>query len=1254
MQTCTKCKNSKSIANFRNDKKGKNGVRSQCKACEKDSRVVNLLQKKHFRPVDLTDAELLRKCTACNELKHATEFRKSKYLRKCKICAQKYERERRRVIRENREILTPVVHVSDDSMFTKAQTSMGGFFTVYNFRGSLDSFEDIGKNLNIFLTELISQIPIKISLEIDFTMKNAKGAEFNISKKTNKAKVTDNNIYKVTEKCLDEIKSIIFESHYEESGLTFVKISGIRVYVNPAIITTGGTFIQLPQRIQNTQACINIQNTKDNKCFLWCLIAHFHRLRNPKKETNPSKLFIYNKPALISEFNLKGIQFPVSLVDVPDIEKQNNLSINVYKLSEVLIETENGEKEVAYPISLIYPDNTEFSRPLIDDRHVNLLFYKGHYVLIVNMRRLFSSCVNGTHSAFVCEWCGTSIFTSKKSLDTHELKCKFKYDHQKYVIPQERSVRFTNYQNTIQSPFIIYADFESYFEKSEKPNTQKTSYEKVHRAMGYGFKTVCRSDPELGTEMNFFIGKNAENKFVFELSNEIRRIASIVQTTVSIRLTEADQEQFSAARECFICNKKFGDEQKVRDHDHISGKYRGASHNKCNLQYTKKNFKIPVVFHNLEGYDIHLFIDSLSRVGKDFEIIPKSKEKYLSMAMKFHDCKIKVKFIDSLHFFTGSLSDNAKTITKFRFIKDEFKELQFKQYYPYSYFDSLEKLEEPALPKDKAHWYNELKKESITDYELAHAEYVFQKYNCKNLHDYTALYLQTDVNLLAEVFENFRDLSIQTYQLDPALYYTTPGLAWDAALRKTEIELELLQDRDMIDFFIEKGTMRGGISTVSRKKESSANNKYMKSYDPTRESTFIMYYDVTNLYGFTMTGFLPTGGFKWLDLFDIHLIEQDITLLYPSIDSPVGYILEVDLIYPLELRDSHIELPMAPEHFDGKLSPNLFSKYNYRLRLENLKYYLDHGLRLHRIIKVLQFDQSKWLKQYIDTNTELRKKSSDESAKNFYKLMNNAVYGKTMENVFNRKNYKLVGKQNIDKVIKMTRSSDFKKEHLLTENLVILEMNKTEISFNKPIYIGFSILELSKLHMYRLHYDTIKSKFGSRAVLLYMDTDSLIYEIKSEDIYQEMSDIKHVFDMSVYPPDFPYYNSENKGVLGTLKDEFASTNRRLNGISEFSCLRSKCYSLSTYQLEEQKKCKGVIKAELKSLSHSDFTNCNANGGVIEITQTTFKTSNHDIYTVQTTKDGLSRFDNKRQIDGRMGDPPIYTIPWGYSKTTDEE
>ena len=1173
---------------------------------------------------------------------------------RCEACYDMINerKNKKNVIINNENVQNNNQMIINNENFQLIKSAINNFFSVYKYKGLMQKsfmyfFKLFKKKLKEFLNQAVNIMPIKYSISIDYIMISKKliNNEFKIKEflmTKNTDKIVINNINYDKNRIFANLRSIMtdmFEGCYNESGLSFDKVDEIRININPYIVGKGSSYIELPDKINKNNSCLNIKNLKDNKCFLWCLIAYL-KFKNININDNKYRLVTTYKK-YENDINMSNVKYPISLNDIINIELNNNLTINVYGLYVI-----NGE----YIISLLYPNN-RINEIENKDRHINLLLYKNHYVLITDLNRLFYICITGKNSAYVCIFCGISIFTNEKALDNHKEKCKFKFKFQKYIISDKMNVKFKNYCNMIECPFIIYGDFESYFEvdlykwpNGKNKNTEKIEFKKLHKPMGFMIKTICRSD-EIYNNEYIYSGINADNIFVNELVKEIKRIENIINNDKKIIMNEEDWDNYNKSNICFLCNKYIKNDDKVRDHNHINGKYRGVAHKKCNLNYTKKSYVIPIVFHNLEGYDIHLFIDEIGKVSKGLEIIPKSKEKYITLIMKIKNSKIKLRFIDSLHFISGSLSDNAKKLSKFKYIPEEYQELRNKQYFPYNYFTNLNKLYDTQLPIDKESWYNELKKENIKDDELEYAKMIYNKYNCKTLKDYTELYLKSDVNLLCEIFENFRDLSLKTYQLDPAWYFTTPGFSWDAALKYSKIKLELLKDREIIDFFIEKGTMRGGISTVCRKKYSISNNKYMDDYNENELSRYIMYFDVTNLYGYTMSDYLPTGGFKWLDNPNNYI--NNMNELYKDIDTNISYILEIDLEYPKELKDKHIEIPLAPEHYDGKLSPNLYDKYNYKLRIENLKYYLENGLILKKIHRILKFRQSKWLKDYIEMNTRMRKDSKDESAKNFYKLMNNAVYGKTMENVFGRKNFKLISSNDKMRLIKYTKMNEFKKEHILSNDLILLELEKADVIFNKPIYIGFSILELSKLHMYRLHYDLIKKKYNDKAILMYMDTDSLIYDIETNDVYNDLNEMKSYFDLSTYDKNFICYNDENKGKLGTLKDEynqFISINGKMNInlIKEFICLKSKCYSLKLLNDKETKKCKGIMYSELSRLKHENFIECNETDKIFNVQQSSFKTVNHNIYTINLSKEGLSSLDNKRISIDR-----IWTVPLGY-------
>ena len=356
------------------------------------------------------------------------------------------------------------------------------------------------------------------------------------------------------------------------------------------------------------------------------------------------------------------------------------------------------------------------------------------------------------------------------------------------------------------------------------------------------------------------------------------------------------------------------------------------------------------------------------------------------------------------------------------------------------------------------------------------------------------------------------------------------------------------------------------------------NNKYMKNYNDNEESSYIQYLDANNLYGWAMSTKLPVNEFKWLDSDKINEINEDFIKKYNENDNK-GHILEVDVKYPNILHELHSDLPFLSERMKidkcNKLVCNLSNKKKYVTHINSLKQALNHGLKFKKIHRVIVFDQKEWLKPYIDMNTELRKAAKNDFEKDLFKLMNNSVFGKTMENIRKHRDIKLVTTD--EKRSKLVSEPNYHTINLISEDLSITEMKKTKVKMSKPIYLGLSILEISKTLMYEFWYDYMKPKYSDNVKLCYMDTDSFIMNIKTNDFYEDIAnDVENRFHKSNDEVNRPLPTGKNKKVIGLSKDELG---RKI--ITEFVTLRPKTYSFLTDDGKEDKKAKGTNKCVIK-------------------------------------------------------------------------
>lgn len=1057
------------------------------------------------------------------------------------------------------------------------------------------------------------------------------------------------------------------------SGAVIVDIS--KVYVN--IITninplTGSSYIPLPTWLANKQCCINIKNN-DNKCSMWAIKCFkFHLLVKHHRE----RISHYKKIEDDTDYSM--LQYPTPIEDWAKYERANDEKV-------VVLGVGSNNK----PVPLY---NSKYKSPK-DKAVIWLMLVEGekdgvacnHYVPITSISALLYSEFAHHEKAHVCHYC-LKPFWSIEKRDAHIALCE-DHDACRTIFPsKEQSImRFRNYKNQQWCPYIVIADGEAFTEKIagcrlDLDRSFTEAYQK-HKSSGLAYAVIHSPNPGSYKVVSYemFDGENKVNDMILALDKLSKKIKFEIKDNIPMEpLTPEQQEWFENANCCHICKCPFTEGQKkVRDHDHATGRYRGAAHNACNLNYNLQHFKLPVFFHNFERYDLHMIMNELSVDKKQFKLTPvaKNKEHYMQLGIN------NFVFKDSYKHLQGSLAELVEGLhqDQFHCVTTEFKDktplMLRKGVFPYDWWDAKEKRDYPSLPPKEA-FYSALYDEHITQKDYEHAQLVWKEFDCKTMKDYHDLYLKSDILLLADVFMNYRKECHTAYGLDPTWYMTSHQFSWEAALKYTKVELELLTNPDMYLMF--EAGIRGGISMISHR-HGKANNPYLPGYDSKKATSHLMYWDANNLYGNSMSKHLPVGSFQWVcpELFPS--VEQIMSM---SSDDKWGYMLMVDWEYPKELHDLHHDYPLAVERMKvthdmlspftknlmeklensglgishvptEKLVGTLSDKEGYVCHYMTMKLYLSLGLKVKKIHKVIKFKQEAWLKPFVVFNTKKRAQATTKFQQDFYKLTVNGVFGKTMENIRNRINFKLYYNQ--DKLVNRAKSRfDAKDLVEFNDNLVGVMFRKTQVRLCKPIYVGFTVLELSKHLMYDFHYNFVVKHFGRENVqLIFTDTDSLCYRIQTDNIYRDIKENIHMFDTSNYPKEHECYSSVNKKVPGLMKDVNAGV-----PMDEIVAIKAKMYA---YRLpekgedkdededkeNEKKVAKGIKKCVIKkSLNFDTFKEVLFEHAYTRNTMNVIRSQNHKLQTVKVNKVGLTPIDDKRWYleDG------ITSLPYGHYRT----
>ena len=1178
--------------------------------------------------------------------------------------------------------IKPIITKYNRRNIYHVKSALGQFFKDIEITNII-SEEQLIENLNLELQKEFKilkspKYDIKFYMSIKFKVFSKRlDAEFPLYRNSEINII--NNFNDIYNSIYHQFKEILndLEITLRESDLTLLGYYSSTLHISKVKRAFVGSYIKTPNFLANKRAIVNIKNN-DNQCINYCLVANKYYCEIKNKDKNQT----YNYKKYLDEIiKPENITYPIDInKDIPEYEELNNIKIIIWyyneeiknedsRIEQIYYNKENQNKNVIYLLLLKDGD-------------------KKHLTWIKNINFLFP---DKTHHGknYICFNCQISRFYKESDLIIHKELC-LKNESVQVSLPNNYNniLKFKNEGHKFKHPFSIFADFEStLMPMNEKLGDNSTLYQK-HIANSFGLYYKCIHDeysekPYLyANEHEDLVIKNFIEKIEeytiksYKLSIQNRDINNIINVNYKKHC-----ESLNCSNCDIIYDKSNPDNIKCRHHDHITGEYISDLCFKCNLLFKIEKF-IPVYIHNLKGYDSHLFIRAITKYGyqtenQNIKCIPNNEQKYISFSKKIkvgtyfnekdnkeHNVFYEIRFLDTLGFMNSSIASltknlkdscDEKNIKKIfmntsKYIKNnnELDLLTQKGIYPYDYITNFDVLNESKLPKMKK-FYSKLTNEKCNMNDYLRAMKVWKTFKCNKLMDYHMIYLKSDVLLLADIWENFKNVCYDTYKLDACYYYTSPSLSFDSFLLYSKAEIELLTDMDKV-LFIENG-IRGGISMISHR-FAEANNKHMKNYNEKELDKHLTYMDANNLYGWAMMQTLPYRKFKWNnDIWDNKKIMKI------SENDNLGYTFEVDIKYPEKLHKIHNQYPFFPENMAikknnlnewqqkdykeskiKKLCNTLNDKKKYIVHYKYLQLALEQGLEITKVYRVLEYEQKKIMKSYIELNTNMRKNAKNDFEKDFFKLMNNSIYGKTLENVRNRIEFKLVSNER--QASNLTNKPTFKSRTIFSEDLVGIHMKKTKVILNKPIFLGQTILDLSKYLMYDFHYNfMIKKVKPENLELLFTDTDSLAYVIKNVDWYKIILENLDIFDTSNFPKDHELYSNKNKKIPGLPKLEEMD-----NIIIGFAGMRSKLYSYMYDNLEEIKKCKGIKNNVVKQhIQYEHYKNTLFNREIKTITQNGFLTKKHQIYSVSQNKIALSYNDDKKYVS----DNNINTYSFGY-------
>lgn len=1016
----------------------------------------------------------------------------------------------------------------------------------------------------------------------------------------------------------------------EGSGWTLEEI--LEFHLNAAAFSplSGGCLKKsIPAWIRKSRSTLDVKNSGD-ECFRFSVLASL--LSDSHKNLNYKSLTFFHKyESLIDVSNLK---FPVKINSIARFENKNPLiAINVFGVEK--------NKKSFYPIRVSDKRGEQICV-------VDLLLINQHFMAITNKSRLFSSSLskNG-HKRYFCDYCINS-FSSKKACNSHVELCQ-KQNPQKTYLPTSdyAKLKFSNIQYTEIQDFFIALDFECLLpavSSADGPSTCSwTRCTQKHVVCNFAFCTID-SLGNLYTQPVVYTGPDAGVVLLQNLQAEVDRILNLPVQPM-LPLTEAEQKRVSTALVCEKCQLPFSDGVRVHDHSHYTGKFRYVLCRGCNLQL-KMRQTVTCVVHNLSRYDQFLILEAISKIYNPavdkLTIIPRTLEKWKSFTFN------KIKFVDSLAFMAASLENIVKTLgaNDFRIFEQHFRDQKLrdllknsKQLVCYEYLTSFETLKEPVLP---AHCYFY---SSLTDSNISLADYnqclkIFKAFNCNCIEDYLSLYVKCDVLLLACCMQNFRLVNFRQYGLDPLHFISAPSFYYQACLKMSGIVLDLFKHPD--EYLIIENGVRGGLSQVFER-HCLPNNNLLPTFDSQKPSSHCLLLDQNSLYAAAQYHYkMPVGGYEWLKPSEIR--NLNVTSL--DVHSDVGYIFYLDLDYPDSIKENTKIFPLCPTtthiSYDmlsdyqknwlsqhnirypknvSKLVATQLNKSNLTIHLAPLLVYLSLGMEIKKIHRVLKYQQSYWLRDWVRFNIDQRKSAVTKFEKNTYKLAINSTFGSFL--LCKRKQRKVTLVANEKQLKRLVASPHFTNANVVHNTLCVVEHRPSYVFLDRPYILGFCILDHSKAIVYDYFYNTLLKTFNTRLALSYCDTDSYFITLRSTNIVEDLRKISDSLDTSNYEASHPLYSVRNEGRLLCVKDEMAGI-----PIQEAVFIKAKCYSILCNNVCT-KKLKGVSKRAVeKKLTFDHYKSCLEENSRIFVEQTQIANKDFLLFTTKSNRLAISCFDDK--------------------------